>query len=395
MSPGDIPQGCILVASSAKEEARLIASLLREDFSQVRISTDERAAAEDFDAHRPQLLVLAFRTVAEAERYYLGLYRLSDQIHAVPHRTLILCDRSETPRVFELCQRQQFDDYVIFWPLSHDPYRLRMAASHALRAVQNSVDPTAQQFAAHARQMGVLKGEVEQQLAQGSQQARQVAAMLRHAEHGIHASVRELSSRFESGAYAAFVDVKDKHALRGELSRFGEQEVRAPLAQLGKALQPVQEWVVRFGDRVGPSLQSVQALADMAARLAPKVLLVDDDVFQHKLVEQQLHGFRFQLMRATNASTALSLIRSRRPDVVILDFNLPDMSGAELLKKLKSADETRDIPVIMITGATTKDVVVECHRAGAVEVIAKPIEPSRLLPSIERSLVASGAAPGR
>lgn len=386
MGSSEFPDGRILVASAAVEDARLIASLLQEDFSQVRISTDDKLAVADLEAYRPDLLVLAFRTLSEAERYYLGLYRRSEQIHAIPHKTLVLGDRAESFRVFELCRKQHFDDYVMFWPVNHDTYRLRMAAAQALRADRERDTPSARQFASHARRIAALKGVMERQLAEGNEQMHRMAASIRQAEHQVEASIQNFARRFEDGTYSELVDVKDGPRFQGELRRFGMDGVQAPLASMEQALQPVHEWMAGLGDEVGPSLRTAQALAAMAERVAPLVLVVDDDLFQHTMLKRQLDTANVELMFASNATGALSLMRTRRPDLVLLDVNLPDMSGVELLQRLKTASRTRHVPVIMITGTTTRDVVVDSRRAGAVDVMAKPLCPERLISGIERHL---------
>lgn len=386
MSASELPQGRILVASSGKEDARLIASLLQDDFRHVRTSFDPRDAVKDFEDYRPQLLVLGFRTVADAERYYLSLYRLSSETPAVPHRTLLLCDRAEAARVFELCQQHQFDDYAIFWPSSYDPYRLRMGALSALRAMARDVLATTQELAMHGSAMADLSVGVEQQLARGSDHAERLASMIKRAEHEATASIEELSGRFEGGSYSELVEVRDKDALRTELKRFGTEKVEPPFASLRDALQPIRQWVAGLERELRPSLQSAKAIAEIAQRLAPLLLIVDDDVFQHRMIEHQLRGTGFQFAFATNGAGAMAAIRNRQPDLVLLDFYLPDMSGVEFLKKLRTADSARGVPVIMMSGTTTRDVVVESRLAGAVEVMAKPLERSRLIPSIERHL---------
>src|SRR5882762_9564071 len=117
----------ILVATEALADAQLVKKLLDEEFDNVAISTKSELAVQDFEKHRPAVLILAFDSLEEAERYYLGLYRLSTIVHSVPHHTLILCNKNDLWRVYELCKKQHFDDYVLFWPVTNDAPRLRMA----------------------------------------------------------------------------------------------------------------------------------------------------------------------------------------------------------------------------------------------------------------------------
>src|SRR3546814_5902609 len=85
--------------------------------------------AQDIEKYRPQVLVLAFEALADAQHLYLDVFRRSSLIHALAHRTIVLCGKSNLQQAYELCREEFFDDYVLFWPLNHDAPRLCMARS--------------------------------------------------------------------------------------------------------------------------------------------------------------------------------------------------------------------------------------------------------------------------
>src|SRR5438132_9339042 len=89
------PNASILVASDAQADASVVAKLLSDEFDGVRSSWVPESALSDFEASRPQVLVLAFEELEKAEVYYLGLYRHSRVIREQPHRTIVL-DRKST-----------------------------------------------------------------------------------------------------------------------------------------------------------------------------------------------------------------------------------------------------------------------------------------------------------
>jgi len=123
----------ILIASDSASDADLVKRLLVKDFSRIPISAVEDRAADDFELHMPDVLILAFQAVEASELYYLGLYRHSAKVAAHPHRTIILCDKDEVYRVSRLCLKQHFDDYVLFWPMNYDAPRLTMSVHLAIR----------------------------------------------------------------------------------------------------------------------------------------------------------------------------------------------------------------------------------------------------------------------
>ena len=117
----------VLVAGDIVSDVAMVAELLQDEFDNVHTSVDEGRIAADFEAQRPDVLVLAFNGLERAERYYLGLFRHSRLIHEHPHRTLILCNKDDVRRAYELCRKEYFDDYVLFWPMVHDAHRLCMS----------------------------------------------------------------------------------------------------------------------------------------------------------------------------------------------------------------------------------------------------------------------------
>ena len=122
----------ILIVTDVAAEAAQIARLLRDHFDQVETSTVETHFVADFERVKPNVVVLALPSLERAERYSLGLYRHSEIVHTVPHRNIVLCDKDNVHRAFELCRKEYFDDYVMYWPLVHDTPRLAMSILIAL-----------------------------------------------------------------------------------------------------------------------------------------------------------------------------------------------------------------------------------------------------------------------
>lgn len=126
----------ILVATSVVADAELVEKLLRDEFRNVHVSVNAESAVADFETRRPAVLVLAFDTLEAAQRYYLGLYRLGTTVHTVPHRTVVLCHSRDLSTVYELCRKEHFDDYVLFWPAANDAPRIRMTVHQALKLMR-------------------------------------------------------------------------------------------------------------------------------------------------------------------------------------------------------------------------------------------------------------------
>jgi CheY-like chemotaxis protein len=383
----------ILVATDAVDDADLVRKLLRDEFEQVVVSVDPDALVRDFEKHRPHVLILAFDGLERAERYYLGLYRLSNLVHALPHRTLILCNKDDLWRVYELCKKDYFDDYVLFWPLSHDAPRLPMAVHHALRqlAAARSGAPTTSEFAAQARRLAGSEAMLEQYARSGSERIDSAHRLLRDAREEMSA-LDGFAHRVSRGELRDIVEVKDETGFRREIDHLKTGEIAARMEALAAAVKPVSEWAGSLREEMGPQIRSVRALQALAERVRPVILAVDDDELQHKLLRLLMPDVEFELIFATSGEAALGTLRRRTPDVILMDVRLPDISGIEATRRIKAAERFAGIPVLIVTGNSDKEAVIDSARAGAAGFIVKPFNKEVLVAKVRACLSGREAA---
>jgi two-component system chemotaxis response regulator CheY len=114
-----------------------------------------------------------------------------------------------------------------------------------------------------------------------------------------------------------------------------------------------------------------------------KILVVDDSRTMRKIVRNALEGMGYSASSVVEASDGVEAIQKIREhrlkiDIILADWNMPNMDGLALLKQLQSVDELRHIPVIMVTGEAQRDRVVEAIKHGARNYIVKPFTPETL-----------------
>lgn len=287
----------ILVATEVLTDAELVRNLLRGEFAHVAISTDPARAVADFDEFQPDVLVLAFAALDRCQAYYQMLRKESAKISLQPHRTLLLCRKSELKEAFALCRDQVFDDYVLFWPLTHDSPRLLLAVHQALRDLHG---PTA------------------------------------------------------------------------------ANPNRGPLPAGGTA-----------GGTAGEIRPAASAAIPAIRRPPPLVLFVDDDHFQHGLMEAMLASEPVRLRCAGSAAEAFEIMAEERPSLILLDIGLPLMDGVETTRRIRAMPGHETTPIAMFTGLGTRTMVLESLKAGANEFVVKPVERTALLEKVRRLLALS------
>lgn len=376
----------ILIASDNADDAAMVQRLLAGTFDNVSTSTVADQAVADFERCLPQVLVLAFNELQKAERHCLALYRLSSQIASHPHRMVILCDKQEVKEVAELCVKQSFDDYVLFWPMNHDAHRLLVSVHHALRALSklDGARPTLAEFAAQARRLAQLEGLLEQQLALGGQCIDGAGQALVQAERGIGTALDGFTRRLSQGALQDVLEVKDSAGLALEMARLQREEIQPGLRAASQSVAPLQHWAEGMRQALAPQLESARALGALAARIRPTVLIVDDDEFQRMLLARMLQADPYQLVFAASGAEALQAIHQARPDLILMDVQMPGMDGIETTRRLKAVPRFADVAVIMLTGKSEGQVVVDSLNAGAADFVVKPIDRDKLVAKLAR-----------
>jgi signal transduction histidine kinase len=121
------------------------------------------------------------------------------------------------------------------------------------------------------------------------------------------------------------------------------------------------------------------------ARDAPEVLVVEDNADMRRLLSF-IVGSEFRVCVARNGAEALKAVQERRPDLVLTDVMMPELSGAELCRVLKEGAETAGIPVILVTSKAEREMKIEGLELGADDYVTKPFHPRELMARI-RSLV--------
>ena len=118
--------------------------------------------------------------------------------------------------------------------------------------------------------------------------------------------------------------------------------------------------------------------------MTKQVLLVDDDALMHRLFQHHLERAGYKMISAMNGRDALDLAARQRPNLIIMDIMMPDMDGVAALRELKKGDNTRDIPIIIITANGNALARKESENSGAALFLTKPFSPTQLLDEIRR-----------
>ncbi len=111
---------------------------------------------------------------------------------------------------------------------------------------------------------------------------------------------------------------------------------------------------------------------------ARRILVVDDEPVNRELLEDMLVPLGYQVFQAPDGETALREVGEISPDVILLDIMMPKMDGFEVAKRLKEAEETQAIPIVMVTALQAVEDRIKALQAGANDFLSKPVDRSEL-----------------
>jgi len=114
------------------------------------------------------------------------------------------------------------------------------------------------------------------------------------------------------------------------------------------------------------------------------VLVADDDPLLRSILEHKLTRAGYDVALAEDGRAALEQSIALRPAVLVLDAMMPILDGFEVLRRLKSDDDTRDLTVVMLTALKRQDDIVSALQLGAADYLAKPFNPDELVARLGR-----------
>jgi two-component system cell cycle response regulator DivK len=121
-----------------------------------------------------------------------------------------------------------------------------------------------------------------------------------------------------------------------------------------------------------------------------KVLIVEDNELNMKLFNDLLAAHGYDTVQTNDGMAALALARNHRPDLILMDIQLPEISGLEVTRRIKEDKDLQRIPVIAVTAFAMKGDRERIRAGGCEDYIAKPISIAAFLQTVERFLSSAG-----
>ena len=116
--------------------------------------------------------------------------------------------------------------------------------------------------------------------------------------------------------------------------------------------------------------------------MSKKVLVVDDEAHIRHIMAMKLSNAGYEVLTAEDGEEALEVCLAERPQLVITDYQMPLMTGLEMCRQLRQHDQTRELPVLMLTARGFDISPQEMASAGILDVLSKPFSPREVLEKV-------------
>lgn len=114
-----------------------------------------------------------------------------------------------------------------------------------------------------------------------------------------------------------------------------------------------------------------------------RILIVEDEKLTQTLLHRMLKVHGYEILRSSGGREAVNLARTEQPDLILMDINLPDISGLDATRLLKQDEQTKNIPIIAVTGFSTYGDEIAALKSGCAAYISKPLNINELVRTMD------------
>lgn len=358
----------ILLVGSSSDEIRDVCHILRKEYTRYISSVFEHEAVENIKRLKPDLIMVASSTITMAEDVIADIKRRIPA-EQLPY-TLLLCTIKESSRAYQLYRNGIIDYFVADRPL-YDPYSVVAAVTQALNHT-NSVKRISQEF-------GNLNKYFTDTLNSGNDKLHETAKTSEQVTRFIFDELNNLKTQLNAAGRET--GILDTRYVNQQLTSLQETKLHPTKNHLLKVFEQQSEWLNEFRQGYDDKVVQMQIQPDDNTTI--QVLLVDDDEFYREALATMFEDTHLKIEGVGSGKQALEYLQGEKPDLILLDYQMPGLNGLDLLQLIKKDASLRDIPVIMLTGFSSREIVGNSIITGAADFIVKPGDRTAMISKIE------------
>ena len=357
---------------------------LDKQFQDYKIAQTVEEAEKYCVSEQPHIIIFGTKALQTSEGIYLNLIKKVNDLER--HRAVLMVKATDADRAYSLCKNKVFSDYIVVKPL-YDKNVFNMAIDRSIEVLKEHDG------------LEVLF-DIERKLRKLQQANEKNNKVDKSIQQKVQAIQQQLTSSLSDEINQLPGNISDCVNNNLDSDEFDSQLSNLTASFHNTLTQTNNDMTQILGDWEG-TIQN--AYEDMNAGLSSTIdstgiqrtiLIIEDDSFFIQMLTELLESAGYIVYATKDGKTGLEMIGRVSPDIVILDWNLPDIMGFDVLKQIKSNIKYSHLPVIVLTGHSNPKVVKEAITLGASYFIVKPTKGELILEKVESALF-SMDAPGK
>ena len=378
----------LLLISDDTDDEKLITGQLTGHYPYVPVKYSRTSPLHKIDPTEFNLVLLAVTDIDTASEALLRVMKMAFMNAPVIPPFVALCSTSNSGKACMLAQDGIFDDFVVFKPWV-DPNQVLFRIGRAVeRGALAAANADFRRLAARGSHIADDLQQLTSTLEAGRQTlADTQARALDQTRQSISKGIKQLGREVAESTPAGAVTPTLPEAIKEKLATFESGQLEGILDKLAREHSyAVDNFVEQCSKDLEVRMEPVAGMQSICREVAPLVAIVDDDEGVADTVSGMLEAMELDTFVIRDSRGALQSIVSKKPDLALLDIDMPHVTGFEVLAQIRAQPCLADMPVIMLTGRASQDNVKESISRGAVDFIAKPFDYNNLQERVFRAM---------
>jgi len=368
----------ILLVVKSTDEIESLCNMVKRHFPRFYITSTEEEAVKLIVEHKIDVLLMGLNTIQDNEVFYLHLLSAKKNIDKILFRKMVFCSREELKDAFTICNKDVFDDYFIVKPL-YDPYHLLLRLRFIRRAQQergifNIESFSVENLCDYFDQIISCDSEISDLNEESYQKLMQVMSL----------SMERMKDKIITHEVIT-------PSQRQGISNLIEEHTQGHIREVGEHQRTVNQRLQEKVKTVSDSAQLKKTRLESDETVVfddSNILLLEDEIEQRDKIKSILDSGGYKAQISGCATHAMKLLKNWKPDVVLIDLTLPDMSALFVIDQIKQDEEMVNTRIMVLAKPGDTQNAKEAMKQGVHEVMLKPIDRDMLLYKMGHNLQA-------
>lgn len=368
----------ILLVVKSTDEIESLCNMVKRHFPRFYITSTEEEAVKLIVEHKIDVLLMGLNTIQDNEVFYLHLLSAKKNIDKILFRKMVFCSREELKDAFSICNKDVFDDYFIVKPL-YDPYHLLLRLRFIRRAQQergifNIESFSVENLCDYFDQIISCDSEISDLNEESYQKLMQVMSL----------SMERMKDKI-------ITDEVITPSQRQGISNLIEEHTQGHIREVGEHQRTVNQRLQEKVKTVSDSAQLKKTRLESDETVVfddSNILLLEDEIEQRDKIKSILDSGGYKAQISGCATHAMKLLKNWKPDIVLIDLTLPDMSALFVIDQIKQDEEMVNTRIMVLAKPGDTQNAKEAMKQGVHEVMLKPVDRDMLLYKMGHNLQA-------